>query len=114
MRTYAEKLKDPRWQRKRLEVFERAKFKCEDCGRSDKTLHAHHCFYVSRRNPWEYNLGLICVCESCHTARQATEQDVYMHLALRMRFMSPEELQEYRNKIVAEISDELDAKGVKP
>lgn len=31
MRSYLEKLRDPRWQRRRLEVFERAHFQCEAC-----------------------------------------------------------------------------------
>lgn len=31
MKTYYELLKDPRWQRKRLEVMQRANFECEDC-----------------------------------------------------------------------------------
>ena len=29
---YFEKLKDPRWQKKRLEVFEYYDFKCSNCG----------------------------------------------------------------------------------
>lgn len=66
--SYAEKLKDPRWQRKRLEVFERAKFTCEECSGTDKTLHVHHKRYIRGREPWEYEdkVDLACLCEDCH------------------------------------------------
>ena len=52
--TYSEKLKDPRWQRKRLEVLNRANFSCEKCQDHASTLHVHHKYYVSNRLPWEY------------------------------------------------------------
>ena len=29
---YSEKLKDPRWQKKRLEILERDNFRCQYCG----------------------------------------------------------------------------------
>lgn len=65
--TYAEKLKDPRWQRKRLEVMESAGWKCEKCGRSDLTLHVHHPVYIPGREPWDYARSeLQCLCEPDH------------------------------------------------
>jgi len=42
MMNYADKLKDPRWQKKRLKIMERANWECESCGDSEKTLHIHH------------------------------------------------------------------------
>lgn len=36
--TYAEKLKDPRWQKLRLEVMNRNEFHCEICGSGESTL----------------------------------------------------------------------------
>lgn len=63
--TYAEKLKDPRWQRKRLEIMERDGFECSACGRSDNTLHIHHWKY--KANPWDAESDdLSTLCESCH------------------------------------------------
>lgn len=57
--TYSEKLKDPRWQRKRLEILEAAKFKCEDCGNSKNTLTVHHCYYeFGREWTWEIETGI--------------------------------------------------------
>jgi hypothetical protein len=65
---YSEKYKDPRWQKKRLEVLEKANWKCRDCGSSTATLHVHHSYYVAGRNPWEYpERTMMCLCEECHS-----------------------------------------------
>lgn len=64
---YSEKLKDPRWQKKRLEVLERDGWKCRYCRASDKPLHVHHLVYLKNKDPWEINSGfLITFCEECH------------------------------------------------
>jgi hypothetical protein len=39
--SYADLLKDPRWQKKRLEVLESNGWACEACGSATKTLHVH-------------------------------------------------------------------------
>jgi len=67
-KSYAELLKDPRWQKIRLEVFQRADWQCQQC--SDKTteLHVHHTFYDGRE-PWEYpENSLKCLCKTCHNS----------------------------------------------
>jgi len=65
--TYYEKLKDPRWQRKRLEVMNRAHFLCEKCYNENNTLNVHHLYYMSKRDPWDYpDFALICICNECH------------------------------------------------
>lgn len=67
MTTYAEKLKDPRWQKKRLEILERDNWTCQYCGNKDTTLHVHHREYRDNLEPWEYpNIDLITLCELCH------------------------------------------------
>lgn len=64
--TYSEKLKDPRWQRKRLEVFQRDGYACRICDAKDKTLHVHHCFY-EKGNPWNTGMEfLLTLCHECH------------------------------------------------
>lgn len=64
---YSEKLKNPQWQRRRLQVLERDEWKCHECGEADKTLHVHHRFYITGREPWEYlPFALVSLCESCH------------------------------------------------
>ena len=67
MTTYQEKLKDPRWQKKRLEVLERDNWSCQICSGTEETLHVHHRRYVAGRSPWEYhNDDLVSLCEDCH------------------------------------------------
>lgn len=65
--TYSEKLKDPRWQRRRLKVMEYAHWRCQICGKSDSTLHCHHSYYTRGKLPWQYPDGaIICICDACH------------------------------------------------
>jgi hypothetical protein len=64
---YMKKLRDPRWQRKRLEIMQRDDFTCQHCFENGKTLHVHHTFYVSGRDPWDYpDNTLMTLCEDCH------------------------------------------------
>jgi len=66
-KSYSEKLKDPRWQKKRLRIFERDKWKCLDCGATDNTLHVHHLRYFNGADPWDYDdVHLATLCEKCH------------------------------------------------
>lgn len=67
MSEYSEKLKDPRWQKKRLEIFERDGWKCMACLSKDNTLHVHHIFYLPKKDPWDIPNGLlITLCNDCH------------------------------------------------
>lgn len=69
--TYWELLKHPNWQRKRLEIMERAGFECEHCGNAQETLNIHHTYYEKGLNPWDYpNESLQCLCETCHKSAQ--------------------------------------------
>lgn len=62
---YSEKLKDPRWQKKRLEILSRDNFTCQCCGDKDTSLHIHHSKYTGE--PWEApNEDLKTLCEHCH------------------------------------------------
>ena len=64
---YSEKLRDPRWQKLRLQVFERDGWRCLSCGDSTKTLAVHHKRYERGLEPWEYPLdSLMTLCEPCH------------------------------------------------
>jgi hypothetical protein len=64
---YSDKLKDPRWQKKRLEVFERDGWCCQCCGDSESPLNVHHKYYNKNKNPWEYQLEeLMTLCDQCH------------------------------------------------
>lgn len=71
---YFERLKDPRWQKRRLEMLAAAKWQCQKCGNPFETLHVHHKAYQRGRLPWEYtDAELIVICESCHTAAHDEE-----------------------------------------
>jgi hypothetical protein len=69
--TYAELLKDPRWQKKRLELLQRSNFECQNCGETTKTLHVHHGCYLKGKKPWEYEKSQYHVlCMDCHAGFQ--------------------------------------------
>lgn len=63
---YAERLKHPKWQKRRLEILHRDEFTCQLCGDTDSTLHIHHKVY-RKCEIWEYKDNeLITYCELCH------------------------------------------------
>jgi len=65
--TYSEKLKHPKWQKKRLEVLQKDNFTCQFCGEKEKTLHVHHYIYRKGMQPWDYELcDLGTLCKDCH------------------------------------------------
>lgn len=66
---YSEKLKDPRWQKRRLEKLGAGCWRCEKCSSTQVTLHVHHIKYVKGREPWEYaDDELQVLCATCHSA----------------------------------------------
>ena len=72
-KSYYEKLKDPRWQRKRLEILKRDNFQCQSCHTDKVTLHIHHIQYLPVKNPWDYpDNYLATLCKDCHS-----EEEVY-------------------------------------
>jgi hypothetical protein len=75
--TYSEKLKDPRWQKKRLEVLQRFSFSCCYCGSTEKTLHVHHRYYISGREPWNYPISAYeSLCFECHESTKEGAQEL--------------------------------------
>lgn len=74
---YWEQLRDPRWQEKRLEILNRANFKCEICDfkPTGEPLAIHHKYYEKGLMAWEYpNDALICACERCHEEAAENER----------------------------------------
>lgn len=64
-RTYAEKLRDPRWQKVRLQIFERDGWICRICGADKRTLVVHHLAYCGE--PWDAPPDrLVTLCQQCH------------------------------------------------
>ncbi len=67
MSEYWELLRDPRWQRRRLEVLQSANFTCAHCRDTTSELQVHHTHYKKGCKPWEYDgLDLVCLCKPCH------------------------------------------------
>ncbi len=64
---YSDKLKDPRWQKKRLEILSRDEWHCRCCMDGENTLIVHHLKYTPGTEPWDYlNECFLTLCESCH------------------------------------------------
>lgn len=73
---YLRKLRDPRWQKKRLEVMQRDEFTCQNCFDSESTLNVHHNYYKAGNDPWDYPLtALVTLCETCHQEETETRRD---------------------------------------
>lgn len=69
--TYRDKLLDPRWQRLRLEVFQRDNWTCRYCWAPfpTRTLHVHHEQYLSPE-PWETPKEFLkTACADCHKGK---------------------------------------------
>ena len=66
--SYAEQLKHPKWQKRRLEMLSAAGFRCSRCYDGETTLHVHHKKYRASALPWEYSdKELEVLCETCHS-----------------------------------------------
>lgn len=97
MITYAEKLKDPRWQKRRLEILELDHHSCRNCNFKEN-LQVHHRAYLVGAQPWDYPEELlITLCAKCHheeehfkaeiinlsnelSAHGVPYKDIYFHL----------------------------------
>ena len=86
---YSEKLRDPRWQKLRLEVFKRDGWACQKCGDIENTLNIHHRRYIPERDPWDYPMVcLVTMCQDCHESER-------------------DEMLEYEGEIVEQLKDKF-------
>jgi len=88
---YSQKLKDPRWQKKRLEILERDEWTCQICYDFESTLVVHHRKYLPNTDPWDYpDHLLVTLCENCHEAEriERPESEKYLLEALRKQFFT--------------------------
>jgi hypothetical protein len=84
--TYSAKLRDPRWQKLRLQVMERDEWACQSCFDSASTLAVHHRYYVPGKEPWEYPLNaLVTLCESCHETETVERRGAERQLLFALR-----------------------------
>jgi hypothetical protein len=62
---YSDKLKSPKWQKKRLQILERDNWQCQYCKDTETQLQVHHLKYT--KEPWDANKeDLITTCSDCH------------------------------------------------
>lgn len=67
MSNYSSMLRDPRWQRKRLEIMQRDNFTCIACGDKKSPLTVHHKEYA--KTLWNVpDEELQTLCKFCHEA----------------------------------------------
>jgi hypothetical protein len=107
--TYSEKLRDPRWQRKRLSIMQRDDWQCRHCQSKDKTLTVHH--YLYSGNPWEVDdQFLVTLCEDCHQQRQDLDSDAKLMVAQISSQMDSNEFHEFVGRLASFVLIKQDEK----
>lgn len=72
--SYSTKLKSPKWQRKRLEIYQRDDWKCRHCGSDEMELNVHHIGYIGE--PWDApNELLLTLCIFCHMREEEKKKN---------------------------------------
>lgn len=91
--SYAEQIKRPEWQKRRLERLKISSFTCDQCGSSENELHVHHLLYKKKAMIWEYdNVDLAVLCSSCHLKTHVLEDSLkqeitYISYAEKLRLL---------------------------
>jgi 5-methylcytosine-specific restriction endonuclease McrA len=107
--SYSLKLKDPRWQRKRLEILTRDNFTCQECFSTVKELNVHHLVY-RRRDPWDYpNYCYQTLCVECHKERQELTDKIVDAMRLALKNIKTPMLMISAQRICNEAMIELEA-----
>jgi 5-methylcytosine-specific restriction endonuclease McrA len=104
--SYLEKLKDPRWQKKRLQILERDGWKCAWCDNADDTLHVHHLWYGKNQEPWESDTNsLITLCEFCHEweSENRKHDEEKLLLILREKHWTSIQISNLADEIMADV-----------
>jgi hypothetical protein len=76
----------PNWQKVRLVILSRDKFRCRTCGDKNSQLHVHHSTYENCQYIWDVDFNtLITLCDACHTGihemfRQRKQGAVVQHV----------------------------------
>lgn len=111
---YYQKLKDPRWQKKRLEAMQATEFRCEVCMDDESTLNVHHKTYFKGREPWEYDIEQLAVlCDDCHKAEHA-EEDPLLLVTSYLPIDGPESRQTITSLIHGLVESQVPISDVNP
>lgn len=109
-REYREKLRDPRWQKLRLEVLDAAGWRCSWCGSGERNIQIHHGYYTKGAEPWEYPPeALHVLCEHCHERAESLRAQVLEVLGLihpRFHHQVFDGLEEFHGELTARGSQE--------
>lgn len=106
--TYRDKLRDPRWQRKRLQIFERDGWACCICHRKDQNLQVHHLVY-SKRDPWDYPSHVYqTLCDHCHDERQEITDKIVDAVRLSLKNIPTERLLSVAQDLFSFATNEMD------
>jgi hypothetical protein len=89
--TYSDILKNPKWQKMRLEILNRDGFMCLDCGDTENELQVHHKIYTYGKKPWEYHPEeMITLCKNCH--QDVTQLKRHIKTMIDLEFLYSEPL----------------------
>ncbi len=106
--SYAEQLRHPMWQRKRLEVMQRDDFACQSCYGTEATLNVHHKRYVKGRMAWDYPADeLVTLCQECHESKHSEKEFFDGFIALL-----PEEGPDALDSVMCLVGGWASARGV--
>jgi 5-methylcytosine-specific restriction endonuclease McrA len=101
VKTWSQKLRDPRWQKVRLDIMERDGWRCTVCGDKKGTLNVHHVVY-SRNNPdpWDYEENVLqTLCEDCHEERQELIDNAANALKISLRYVPTKDIRKASQKL---------------
>jgi 5-methylcytosine-specific restriction endonuclease McrA len=106
--TYSQKLRDPRWQKKRLEILQRDSFTCVACFSKDKELQVHHIVY-KKRDPWDYPDYLYqSLCFECHATRGQLTETIVDALRIAIAKVPTQRMLEVSQRICTEAMLEIE------
>ena len=95
--TYADKLRDVRWKRRRDDLLRRSNYTCCECGTpltsGTMDLQVHHVVYITALDPWQYpDELLVVVCDWHHRERQAVEQAIFVEVGKHLATLNVHEM----------------------
>lgn len=105
--TYKEKLLDPRWQKKRLQILDRDGWRCRVCSNEKANLQVHHVIYA-KLDPWEYPDHLLqTLCRDCHESRQELTDKASNALRIAIAKIPTERIEKVATRLISEAVGEV-------